>query len=399
VGPVTVRLSTRRIDALKPAPTGKRYQLMDEMVPGFGIRVTDTGQRTFILRTRFPGSTNLNRRALGDYPELTLEAARDKARKWRALVQEGRDPAAEERPASTFGTVADAWFAEKVTGERKAKDVEREVRKEFVARWPNRPITSITAADVVEVIRAKKRTAPAQARNLLAHVKRIMAWAADMQVYGFTISPIAHLRPASIVGEKAAGTRVLSDQELASLWHAAGKLGYPYGPVYQMLTLTGVRLNEMADARWSEFDLTAKLWVIPAARMKAKNHKARPHAVPLTAPMLDVLQSLKRFGHGDYLFSTTFGEKPVWIGSKIKARVDALMGDPPPWTNHDIRRTVRSGLSRLKISEEAREAVLAHVRPGVKGVYDRYEYLDEKCEALKLWNERVLRIANDHSYC
>jgi hypothetical protein len=190
-----IRLSTRKLDALKPAPPGKRYQLMDELVPGFGIRVTDTGQRTFILRARFPGSSNLNRRALGDYPELGLEAAREKARQWRALVQGGKDPAAADKPASAFASVAEAWFSEKVRAERKGKDVEREVRKEFVARWGNRLITSITAADVVEVIRAKKRTAPAQARNLLAHIKRLMGWAADMHAYGFTVSPIAHLRP------------------------------------------------------------------------------------------------------------------------------------------------------------------------------------------------------------
>src|SRR5215510_6984600 len=105
---MTVRLSTRRIDSLKPAHAGKRYQLMDEMVPGFGIRVTDTGQRTFILRTRFPGSSNLNRRALGDYPELSLEAARDKARAWRAMVQDGKDPAVADRPPGAFENVAEA---------------------------------------------------------------------------------------------------------------------------------------------------------------------------------------------------------------------------------------------------------------------------------------------------
>jgi Arm DNA-binding domain len=130
---MTVRLSVRKIDSLEKAQPGKRYQLMDEMVPGFGIRVTDTGQRTFILRMRFPGSSNLNRRALGDYPELSLEAAREKASKWRALVKQGKDPAAEEKPAATFASVAADWFAEKVRAERKAKDVEREVTKEFVA--------------------------------------------------------------------------------------------------------------------------------------------------------------------------------------------------------------------------------------------------------------------------
>jgi integrase len=389
---MSVRLSVRKLDSLKPAPAGQRYQLMDTEVPGFGIRVTDTGQQTFILRMRFPGSSNLNRRALGDYPELSLEAAREKAREWRALVKQGKDPAAVEKPAATFASVAADWFAEKVRAERKAKDVEREVTKEFVAPWGKRPITGISPIDVVSLVKAKKRTAPAQARNLLAHIKRLMAWAADQHVYGFTVSPIAHIKPGAIVGEKASGTRVLTDQELAALWRAAGEMGYPYGSAYRMLILTGLRLNEVAEARWGEFDLENRLWVIDATRMKGKNHKARPHAVPLTDPVLEILQGLPRFG-GDHLFTTTFGQKPVWMGSKVKAQVDAHMGNPPHWTNHDIRRTVRSGLSRLKISEEAREAVLAHVRPGIKGTYDRYEYLDEKREALELWAARVLEIA------
>ena len=66
----------------------------------------------------------------------------------------------------------------------------------------------------------------------------------------------------------------------------------------------------------------------------------------------------------------------------------------PHWTNHDIRRTVRSRLSRLKIAEEAREAVLAHVRPGIKGVYDKHDYLDEKREALELWAARLRSIVS-----
>jgi hypothetical protein len=73
-------------------------------------------------------------------------------------------------------------------------------------------------------------------------------------------------------------------------------------------------------------------------------------------------------------------------------------GDDPkkvtlqPWKNHDIRRTVRSHLSRLKVAEEVREAVLAHVRPGIKGVYDLHDYLDEKREALSLWATRLKSI-------
>jgi hypothetical protein len=73
-------------------------------------------------------------------------------------------------------------------------------------------------------------------------------------------------------------------------------------------------------------------------------------------------------------------------------------GDDPkkielaPWVNHDIRRTVRSNLSRLRISEETREAVLAHARPGLAAVYDHHDYLDEKREALELWAARLRSI-------
>jgi hypothetical protein len=101
--------------------------------------------------------------------------------------------------------------------------------------------------------------------------------------------------------------------------------------------------------------------------------------------------------------------KPVWIGDTIKKAVDVRMlrtlralarhrGDDPAkielphWTNHDIRRTVRSNLSRLRVTEEAREAVLAHARQGIQAVYDQHDYFDEKREALELWAARLRSI-------
>jgi hypothetical protein len=142
--------------------------------------------------------------------------------------------------------------------------------------------------------------------------------------------------------------------------------------------------------------------------MKGKNGKARPHAVPLTDEIFAVFKELPRF-KGDYVFSTSSGEKPVWISTKAKEHIDCRMlrtlralaryrGDDPHkvklerWTNHDIRRSIRSQLSRLKIAEEVREAVLAHARPGIKGVYDLHDYLDEKREALSLWAARLKSI-------
>lgn len=413
-----VNLTDRKVKSLKPAKAGERYELLDLVVPGLGVRVTDGAARTWILKTRYPGSPHPTRRALGDYPAMSLERAREKAGRWRTLIKQGIDPAvAEERErqesirqqATTFAVVAKDWFCDKLPGERKGKEVERDVRKAFIAAWSKRPITEITDLDVMSVINAKKKNAPAHARNLLGHAKRLFAWAIDQRVYGLKASPCESLKPSKIIGEKTSGHRILSDDELFALWRAAGRLPYPHGPVYRLLVLTALRLNEAADASWLEFDIQNKWWTIPAARMKGKNGKARPHVVPLTDAIAGILEALPRFKKGPHLFSTTFGEKPVWMSDKVKKRLDQRMlrtlralarqrgedaskVNPQPWTNHDIRRTVRSGLSRLKITEEAREAVLAHVRPGIKGTYDLYDYFDEKREALELWAARVREI-------
>ena len=114
---------------------------------------------------------------------------------------------------------------------------------------------------------------------------------------------------------------------------------------------------------------------------------------------------------GEHLFSTTFGRKAVWVTDRVKKDLDARMlrtlramarkrGDDPakvtlePWRNHDLRRVIRSGLSKLKIVDEVAEAVLAHRRQGIAAVYDRHDYFDEKREALTLWANRLREIVS-----
>jgi integrase len=413
-------LTDRTLKALKPAPVGKRYTVMDTVVPGFGVRVTELGHCSFILIARYPGSSNPTRRAIGEYGALTLEQARERARTWLEMLRKGINPALEEerrrqselrRQENSFAAVAEAFIADKLPSERKGREVERDIRREFIPAWGKRPITDISDIDVLTLIKAKRRMAPAQARNLLGTVKRLFAWAADQRCYDLKTSPAADLRPAKIIGEKAVSDRVLGDDELFALWRAAKRTPYPHGHVYRILILTALRLNEVADAAWVEFDLPNRRWTIPAPRMKGRDSKARPHVVPITDGLHEILQQLPRFKRGDHAFTTTFGARPVWMSDKVKKRIDRRMsrtlralararGEDDakvmlrPWKNHDIRRTVRSGLSRLKISEEAREAVLAHVRPGIKGTYDHHDYFDEKREALELWATRLRTIVD-----
>ena len=358
-------LTDRLIRSLKAKSA--EYTVWDSIVPSLGIRVLPSGVKTFILGARFPGSRHFKRRALGGYGELTLAEAWEKAREWLKLIERGIDPltheerqrqAEERQRQNTFAAVAEAFIKDKLPAERKGREVERDIRREFVSVWGRRPITDIAPRDIREVVRTKSKTARPQARNLLGYAKRLFDWAVDQDCYGLATSPAAALKPNKIVGEKVSGDRVLNEMELFAFFRAAKHMGYPHGAVYLMLLYSGLRLNEVADAHWREFDLPAKLWVVPKERMKAKNSRARPHAVPLTDEMLALLLALPRFADGHYLFSTDGGKKPTWMSSKVKRRLDRrilltlralarLRGDDPakvqlaPWTNHDIRRSVR----------------------------------------------------------
>jgi integrase len=417
-------LTPTLITGLKPAPDGQRYQVMDAQVPGFGVRVTDTGNKTFILRTRFPGSANPTRREIGSCADLKLTDAREKARKWRSMVAQGLNPAVEEerarqealrRQAVTFSAVVDDFIRQKLTMERKGKDIEREIRRDLMPKWKDRPIVSITDFDVIAVIKKKIPDGKTGSRNLLALIKRFFRWIVAQRAYGLTVSPCEGLQASVIIGEmKGSRDRILSNDEIFAFWRAATRMRYPFGKVYEGLMLTGLRLNELIDASKPEFHRRDKVWIIPAARMKGRNSgkkQARAHAVPLTDDLAALFESLPNFNGGPYWFSTTNGEKPVWMSTKVKQRLDERMlrtlralarsrgEDPrqvqlPHFVNHDVRRTVRSQLSRLKVTEEAREAVLAHARPGIKSVYDVYDYLDEKREALELWAARLKQIVN-----
>jgi integrase len=414
-------LTPTLIRGLKPAPAGTRYQVMDAQVPGFGVRVTDTGHRTFILRIRYHGSASSpSRREIGICDVITLTDAREKARQWRLLVGQGIDPRAQEateraalvrQAATTFESVVEDFIRDKLPGERIGKSIEQEIRRDLLPRWKDKPITSIADMDVLEAIREKIQDgSKAAARNQLTLVKRLFKWAIAQRTYGISVSPCASLTAAAVIGDVfRARDRILTDDEIAAYWRAASRMAYPHGSVFKVLMLSGLRLREVTEAEGTEFDLRNRLWLIPASRMKGKDagrSASRAHAVPIVDDMLAVLESLPRFDGGKYLFSTTFGATPVWHGSQLKKKLDARIlrtlralarkrGEDSravvlqPWVQHDIRRTVRSQLSRLRVAEEVREAVLAHARAGIKGVYDHYQYLEEKRAALELWSARL----------
>ena len=264
-----------------------------------------------------------------------------------------------------------------------------------LAPWRAVPAGRLTRTDAVRALDATKAEHGAIAANRLrAHARACWGWAVrrgSLETNPWEATP----RPAREVSRE----RVLSDAELAALWHAAGTLGHPWAPILRLLILTGQRRGEVARMRWDELDLMAGLWSLPGARTKNQ----RPHTLPLPPEALEVLEALPRHHGAELVFEGPRRNVPSGFG-KVKARLDTAMatagrqaGRPAaPWTLHDIRRTVATGLQRLGVRLEVTEALLNHVsgsRAGIAGVYQRHGWDREKAEALRAWARHVLACA------
>ena len=319
-------------------------------------------------------------------------------------MQLGVDPAEEKRfrrdqrplEAETFGAVArDYLERHHKPHSRQATyvEVKRDFKQNALAKWGKRPIASITRGDIISLIdQIVERGAPIQANRTLAKLRAFFNWAIEKdRVFA---SPVARMK---LPTPEQTRDRVLSDEEVRWLWLGCEEIGWPFGPLAKLLLLTAQRRDEVADAEWSEIDFSRRLWTIPAHR--AKNGRA--HEVHLSAPALEVLQSLPRVSQRFVL--STNGEKPISGFSRSKRRLDGAManaGDArapeiPHWTLHDLRRTATTGMARLNFPPHVVDRILNHSGGAIRGVaaiYNRFAYVDERRAALEAWGHCVIAL-------
>lgn len=373
-------LNDKKIASLKTEK--KREEFWDTSLPGFGIRVTKTGYRTFFVMCRSNGIQK--RVTLGYYPIMSLSQARDQAREKMRLASEG---ALIEEDKPQVLTVSEAFdlFIELYAKERNKdwKCAENRLRGTFIREYGAVDIRDITRQDIIRLLdNMMARKTPIQANRVLAGIAKFLKWCAE-RGYIETSPAIYIAKPA----KENPRDRVLSDDELNKIWSQTKKMGYPFGNILQILILTGQRKSEVAEMRWSELDLKSKVWVIPKERSKNGNS----HSVPLTQPVIDILESVPRFLHSEFVFTTT-GRSPVSGFGKTKKRLDTVTGISD-WIIHDLRRTAASGMARLKVPPHVVEKVLNHISgtfSSVTGVYNRYGYEDEKRQALSVWSEHLI---------
>jgi integrase len=399
----TRKLTDLFVERAKPPPHG-RIEYFDAAFPGLALRITDNGGKSWCAFYRFKG--RLRRFTIGRYPAIKPAQARREAAAALERVREGVDPAEEKQAqremrtpeTDTFGAVA-LDYVERHHGKNSRKstylEAKRDIERNVLPKWRNRPIASISRRDVLHLIDGIiARGAEVQANRTLARLRALFNWAIEKD--RVAVSPVARMK---LPTQEHARDRVLSDDELRWLWRACDQAGWPFGPLVKLLLLTAQRRDEVAGMEWSEVDLVKRVWTIP--RHKAKND--RLHEVQLSEAAIEVLQSLPRIGDG--LVFTTTGQTAVSGFSKSKRRLDAVMlktkwaelgarksDSIPGWTLHDLRRTAATGMARLNFPPHVVDKVLNHVSgtiQGVAAIYNRFEYLDERRATLDAWAQYI----------
>ncbi len=354
---------------------------------GLSLRVSTDGRKAWSVTYRVAGAgrfdPNLRRNRAGDkrrlsigyWPEVSLAQARAAASAIRAQALGGSDP----RPAETTVPTTVAQLIEAYCSNINVKTLE-EKRRLLQARvkpiWGNREVHSLGRSELVALVQP---LTPSRQFEVRKHVVAMFNWAADHGI--IPVNPFVGIR---LKIDMRPRDRVLTLAEAQRVYAVAGSIGYPFGTLYQLLLLTGCRLRELAECKWSWIE--SDEIIIPGEQRKT----GKPHVVSITDTIRSVSATIVR-QQGQYVFSTTNGTRPVSGFSKAKTLLDKRLGpDFPNFVIHDFRRTVRSHMSRLGVDAITAELVLGHQMSGVMGIYDRYERLTERRSALRSWANELI---------
>lgn len=379
-----VRLTAAKVGALKP--TSNRQQIADDLCVGLYLLIQPTGRKSWSVRYRV-GKTH-RRYSVGKYPLVGLAEARERARIALRAVQDGKDPSAEQQQAraDTVRAVVSDFDEFHLSTLKSRKNAMGFLQRSIVAEWADRPLRDITTRDISKLLMGIMASGrEVTANRTFAHVRKFFNWASENGY--IENSPTDKMK---MPAKEIARDRVLSSDEISWFWQACSKEAQPWGCLGKMLLLTGCRLSEVAGM--IETEIAGDLWTIPDNRTK----NGTMHQVPLSAAAMDVLAQVRRIGLNGYIF-TTNGTTPISGFHKGRQRIaDAmqeLAGDHPipHWTFHDLRRTLETSMAEMGVNEALIDRITNHLSaiPKMRRVYQKYDYLKERREALEKWSISV----------
>ena len=390
---ITLPLTNNEI--LKAKPREKDFTLHDG--DGLFLLVKTTGKKLWRFRYQRPNSDSRTNLSLGSYPALTLATARQIRDQHLTTLAQGMDPqqqqelASEQRQIeldSIFSTVAANWFQikSKSVTEDYAKDIWRSLDKDVFPAIGSIPVQEIKARTIVEALE------PIKARGALETVRRLVQRVNEIMIYAVNTGLI-DANPASGVGmafekPKKQNMPTLRPEELPRLMRSLvmSNLSVATRCLIEWQLLTLVRPSEASGARWAEIDLGAKLWTIPAERMKAK----REHIVPLSPQALEILEVMKPISaHREHVFPSRNDPKQPMNSQTANAALKRI-GYGGKLVAHGLRSIASTTMNEAGFNSDIIESSLAHTdKNEVRRAYNRANYLKQRNDLLAWWGEKI----------
>lgn len=387
---MSTKLTKTFINSLKLQQTSRELTFWDDQVHGFGVRLRPSGHLSFVFFYRSRSTRRLNKVTLGTPAKLSLDLARNEARRLAGQVALGGDPAQERKVAPT-NTIAETFALYQKTELAKTspkwqRQIQRIFERHILPKLGDRPVKDLKRADIRTITDAIAKVSPSSANNLHRGVSAYLTFCLDRDFIEHHV-----LRGSRLPGPVKHGNRILDDREIAQVWQAIDTLPTHWKPYFRLLLLTGQRKSEMTGMTTRELDLPRQTWTIAATRTKNRIEQI----VPLVPLAMTIIEGIKVPRSGLVFASPLDASRTITSHDgairKLRAAVPAI----PYWGIHDLRRTVASGLARLGQPAEVIERVLNHssgVSSQIHLVYNRHKYEAEKRVALNLWADHIQKL-------
>ena len=404
----TMRMTDVGIRKLKPKT--QRYEVWEDGRTGLGVRVSPKNRKTFVYMYWRKGKAR--RMTLGIYGKgpnkMSLVDANIKHAQAMKALDEGRDPANEtveaniaERGAETVTELVEEYLEKWAKPNKSsAAEDERILRKDVIPVLGQRKAKDITRRDIISLLDGiVARGAPVGANRTLAIIRRVFSWAVESDILGTT--PCVSIKRRS---KETSRDRALKDTKIHTFWHGLAKAQMTEAVrlALKFQLATAQRRGEVVAAEWSELDRDKGLWTIPAE--KTKNNKI--HIVPLSPIALNLLDSIEAIAPetkpgqppSRFLFPSLIGDKPITPRAVSRALSTNLgLVGVENVTPHDLRRSAATSMSALRVERFIVSKVLNHTDTTVTGIYDQYEYFDEKRAALERWGRKLEKVIAGNS--
>lgn len=351
-------------------PEKGRVTYSDDSVPGFGVRVSAGGAKSFVLLL----GRSRKRVTIGRYPTISLSDARSHARELIAARVLGKEDLPSMKFEDAIPIFIAAHFGDDYPKPRTRNEIERLLRRHFLPKFRFEQLAHIKSHEIGDIVDGLRKT-PSIAHHAFASIRMFFRWAEGRRYV--LRSPCAGLRPPRTL---PARERVLTRDEIKAVLGHALTTPATFSRIVLLLLLTGQRRSEIAslEQRWIAWD--GRTITFPAAITKNK----RAHTMPFGTAAASILKEGEKKG----LLFPARGRETAFDGwSKCKPNFDVGV-DLPHWTLHDLRRTFATHLASLGVPVHVTEKLLNHISGstgGIVAVYQRHTYQKEMREAVELW--------------